>query len=362
MEGTRDTMETLMRLKWILVLGFAGLLTACGADTGFTLDSDQNVFRQSVTRTQVKVDILWVIDNSGSMENSQNNAAANFQSFIDKFQQTNFDYQMAVTTSDAYRADLVTDPQEIYDYARFKDGTDATSHTGVTVIQPDTPNLEDTFITNILQGINGSGDERSLQSIQTALSYQDNLNEPFPRQDALLAVIVLTDEADGSALQADPGNDPSWFQDKDYFDFLFNLTGSQEGNLNFMFNTIAILDQACLDYLNNTETQFAGRAIAERNIAMSDLTGGYKGSLCDDFSDVMSGISDLIIEKSTGFKLDREPIVSSIVVKVDGVSIPNDSENGWTYNPDEMLISFHGSAVPNADAVVAINFDPAGLK
>ncbi len=355
-------MQTLVRLEWIFVLGIAGFLTGCGSDTGFKLDSEQNVFRQNVTRTQVKVDILWVIDNSGSMENSQNNVAANFQSFIDKFQDTNFDFQMAVTATDAYRADIVADPDDAYDLARFRDGTDATSHTGVTVITRDTPDLSNTFITNMLQGIHGSGDERSLQSLQTALTLDDNLNEPFPRADALLAVIVLTDEADGSVIAADPGGDPEWFQDKDYYDFLANLTGSTDDNLNFMFNTIGILDQTCLDYLNTTETQFSGRGIAARNIAMSDLTGGYKGSLCDDFSDVMSGISDLIIEKSTGFKLDREPALDTMLVKIDGVEIPNDPVNGWTYDADSMIVSFHGSSVPNADSVVEITFDPAGLK
>ncbi len=355
-------METFTKYKWILGLGLAGLLTACGSDTGFKLDSESSVFRQSVTRTQVKVDVLWVIDNSGSMENSQNNVAANFQSFINKFQQTNFDFQMAVTTTDAYEHLSEPDPQDAYDLVRFRDGTDATSHTGVTVITRDTPNLESTFITNMLQGINGSGDERSLESLREALSFDDNLNEPFPRQDALLAVIVLTDEADGSVVASDPGNDPEWYQDKDYFDFLFNLTSSTSGKLNFMFNTIAILDQTCLDYLNTTETQFSGRGIAARNIAMSDLTGGYKGSLCDDFSDVMAGISDLIIEKSTAFKLDREPALDTIVVKIDGVSIPNDPVNGWTYDPGSMLIQFHGTSVPNADSVVIINYDPIGLQ
>jgi hypothetical protein len=355
-------MQAFKRLKETLAIGCFALLAACGSDTGFKLDSESSVFQQNVTRTQVKVDILWVIDNSGSMENSQNNVADNFQAFIDQFLQTNFDFQMAVTTTDAYRADLVADPDEAFKLARFRDGTDATSYSGVKVITRDTPDLENTFITNILQGINGSGDERSLQSIRTALSMQENLDDNFPRQDALLAVIVLTDEADGSDMTPDPGNDPDWFQDKDYYDFLYNITGSQPDNLNFMFNTIGILDQACLNYLNTVETQFIGRGIAQRNIALSDMTGGYKGSLCDDFSDVMSGISDSIIEKSTAFKLDRQPALDTMVVTIDGVVIPMDPENGWTYDPDTMLVQFHGSAVPDADAVVFIEFDPAGLK
>lgn len=354
-------MKLLTRLKFSLAatVALTSLITGCGSNTGFTLDGEQTVFRQSVSRTQVKVDILWVIDNSGSMETSQQNIANNFQSFIEKFQQTNFDYQMAVTTTDAYRSNLVSDPNQAYTLARFRDGTDATSHTGVTVINRDTPDLENTFITNILQGTMGSGDERGMESLKTALSFQDNLNEPFPRADALLAVIMVTDEEDGSTMAADPGNDPDWFQDKDYFDFLKQVTNSTDTNLNFMVNTIGILDQTCLDQLTAT---FSGRAIASRDIALSDKTGGYKGSLCDDFTNVLSGISDSIIEKSTAFKLSRQPALDTMVVKVDGVEIPQDPVNGWTYDENTMLVTFHGTSVPNADSVVSIVFDPQGLK
>ena len=360
-------MDTLAKLRILGTMLFTLTLGACGSDTGFSLDGAQSVFTQSVSRTQVKVDILWVVDNSGSMFNSQQNVANNFNSFIQKFQQTNFDYQMAVTTSDAWRSNVVADPNEAYRLARFRDGVedsdpndgiDDSNHSGVTVIKPDTPDLENVFITNILQGINGSGDERSFESLQTALSLQDNLNEPFPRPDALLAVIVLTDEGDGSPIAIDPGNDPDWFQDKDYFDFLYNLSNSTEGNLNFVFNTIGILDEACKQQL---VTEFLGRDIAHRNIAMSEKTGGYTGSLCDDFSDVLTGISDSIIEKSTSFKLDRQPAVSTIVVTVNGVEVPMDPVNGWSYNSDTMILSFHGTSVPDANALVAITFDPVGL-
>jgi hypothetical protein len=182
-------------------------VTACSSGTDFNLDGDSANFQQSVTIIQTKVDILWVVDNSGSMETSQQNVADNFESFIQKFQDTQFDYQMAVTTTDAWLANQVSDPDDIYTYSRFRDGVDG-NFSGVTVIKPDTPDLVQTFVTNISQGINGSGSERGFESLQVALSFADNLNEPFPRQDALLAIIHLTDEEDSSAQAPDPGNDP----------------------------------------------------------------------------------------------------------------------------------------------------------
>ena len=73
-------------------------------------------------------------------------------------------------------------------------------------------------------------------------------------------------------------------------------------------------------------------------------------------------ISDTIIEKSTAFKLDREPALDTMVVKIDGVEIPMDPVNGWTYDSSTMLVSFHGSAIPGSESVVEISFSPAGLK
>ena len=171
-------METLTRLKLIGIVASLALLTACGNDTGFTLDGEQSSFRQNVTRTQVKVDILWVIDNSGSMATSQAQVAASFNSFIQGFQSTNFDYQMAVTTSDAWCGDFgysggCINPinnangdtsGDLGPIRSYRDGTPQTSQTGVRIIKPDTPDLQNTFITNMTQGTNGSGSAKGYRS------------------------------------------------------------------------------------------------------------------------------------------------------------------------------------------------------
>lgn len=377
----RITMAKVINMKTLVLTGVAFSLMACSSGTDFNLNGEENIFQQSVSQTQVKVDILWVVDDSGSMATSQDNVAANFQSFIDKFQQTNFDFQIAVVDSSAWRANAAFNNDPIR--ARFKDGRDVDPATpgdnptqsGVFVIKPDTPDLEQTFITNIQQGVTGDADERGWQSMQEALSLQANLDEPFPRENSLLAVIFLTDEDDfshdgsanmqaggtapgGGPLYANPYDNPNLHDHMQYYDFLFDLTGSTEGNLNFSVNTIGIFDETCLNQLNTTWT---GRKIASRYVEVTDATGGYKGSLCDDFSDVMAGITDSIIQKTTAFKLNREPAVDSIVVKVNDETIPQDSENGWSYNPETVEVIFNGSSIPGSGDQVSITFDPAGL-
>jgi hypothetical protein len=99
---------------------------------------------------------------------------------------------MAVTTSDAFKV-LFGQPATM---AKFKDGTDFTSHTGVFVVKPTTVNPVQTFVTNALQGIYGSGDERVFQSMKVALDSQ--LNAGFLRAGAFLSVIIVSDEDDFS--------------------------------------------------------------------------------------------------------------------------------------------------------------------
>ena len=338
-------------------------MLACSESTEFSLTGEENLFKQSVTSRKAKVDILWVVDNSGSMATSQNQVAANFQSFINKFQDTNFDFQIAVVTTDAWLAPFDSNP----DLARFRDGTPDTGFSGVKVLTPSTPNLEQAFITNIVQGTNGDADERGWQSMKEALSMQANRNTPFPREDSLLAVIFLTDEDDfshdGSAnLQGSPQgvNNPALHDTQDYYDFLFDLTKSSANNLNFVVNTIGIFDNQCLTDL--AQDQWLGRKIAQRYVGITDATGGYRGSLCDDFSNVMAGISDTILEKTTTFTLTRMPAIDTIEVTVNGQVLPQDPDNGWSFNSETLVISFNGNGVPPADATVSITYDPASMK
>ena len=347
-----------------MVIGLIGLLssTGCTNEPIFALSKEENKFLQSVNDIQVKVDILWVIDDSGSMESSQDNLANNFQSFISKFQASEFDYQMAVTSTGAWRDIFDNDPS----ISRFSNGTPG-NYTGVHVVTPDTPNLEETFIKNVRLGITGNADERGLQSLIATLDNDLNKADGFPRADALLAIIVLTDEDDFSHdgtdnlqnWQPDPYQNPVIHDTSVYYDYLMQYTNSTEEKRNFIVNTIGILDEDCRQQI---EAGWGGRKIVRRYIEISDRTDGYKGSICDDFSDVMSGITDRILEFTTRFLLNRIPEISTIVVKIDGIEIPKDSTNGWSYDADANAITFHGDAIPGQNSIVQVNFDPAGLR
>lgn len=349
-------------LRATAVAGMAALAlltTACGKSASFSLLADENNFQQNSASTNGKMDILWVIDNSGSMDSSQRAVADNFARFIEKFNQKGFDYRMAVTTSDAFM-DLFGKPAT---QSRFRDGTDKTGHSGYFIIDPNTPNVEAVFLKNIMQGIEGSGDERVFQSIERTLV--NPMNAGFPRPGAFLSIIIVSDEDDfswdGSGSIGGRYTDTRLHTVDRYVGFLDTLTGATDAtrSRSYNVNSIAILDQQCLDFLNMSS---AGRKIGRRYVDLSTKTNGVIASLCDDFGTTMSDISNKIIELTTQFYLNREPNPETIVIIVDDQVVPNNPQNGFQYHADTNSITFHGSYVPGPGAIISVKFDPVSLK
>ncbi|RYZ87109.1 MAG: hypothetical protein EOP06_13265 [Proteobacteria bacterium] len=337
----------------------ATLATGCGKSAdSYSLLSDASSYKQNSTYIPRKVDVLWVIDNSGSMQTSQQNLTDHFQAFIQRFQQTDSDFHMAVTTSDAYLAPY--DPSYAT-YSRIRDGvtnSDMNVHSGVFVMTKATPNLNTVFLKNITQGIRGSGDERVHSSMEATLS--DPWNNSFRRPGAFLAVIMVTDEDDFShngLNMSENYNDSSMIPAQHYLDFLTNLTAFGGSSKNFSVNAITIVDSACRAQLT-TGSQKISTRVAE----LVNGSGGQLVSLCSDFSTSLQSLSNSIIELSSSFQLTRVPLESTLVISVGGSVIPRGSSNGWTYDAGSNSIVFHGTSIPAAGADITVNFDPATIR
>jgi hypothetical protein len=372
----------------IALMGSVVMATAAcdKTDRSFSLLDAGSTFHQAGTFVPKKMDILWVIDNSGSMASSQTNLTNNFQSFIDKFQKNGYDYHMAVTGTDAWRAfyQSNTTNKDMLRRARpgeINFGTNPLTYktnSGVFVMDQLTPNLSQVFLTNAMQNTTGTGDERAFASFKEFLNFTGNAD--FHRPDATLAIIIISDEDDFSSntsgdipdnnyngevnadplvlpASTDPANlynlyrDPNLDTVQSYKDYLDAYAGAG----NYKVHAISVLDNTCKANLNS---QTQGRRLGRRYMQLVDLTGGEKTSLCDNFADSLQKIQTSIIQLSSTFKLDREPVVDSIKPIVDGVSIPNDAQNGWTYNAADWSVTFHGSSVPAQGSNIQILFTP----
>jgi hypothetical protein len=91
-------------------------------------------------------------------------------------------------------------------------------------------------------------------------------------------------------------------------------------------------------------------------------TDGVLGSVCDaSYANSLTAIQQRIIELGTQFYLDGSPVPDSIVVVVNGNTVPNSTDQGWTYNSGANSIIFHGNTVPAAGANISVTFDPSKL-
>ncbi|MAV92084.1 MAG: hypothetical protein CL676_11750 [Bdellovibrionaceae bacterium] len=311
-----------------------------------------------------KVDVLWVIDNSGSMAPSQQNLADNFPSFIQNFENAKFDFNIAVTTSDAFKG--LPEHSQDYDVnnpywenlpaeykSRFRDGLGAT-HSGYYILNPLTPNLHNNFITNIMQGTSGSGDERSLQSMKAALN--SSLNAGFLRPGVFLAVIIVTDEEDFSH----PGNTlvenysyPTLYTVDSYKEYLDNLTLSSEQKRNYSVNSVTIQD------LNDPTCAGQLHAVSKVPLRIHELvdkSGGKRANLCGDFANELDGLAGNIVQLAAQFSLGgANPVPSTIKVFVDGAELP---ASDWTYIEASNAIQFSEGHVPPSGSDINVTFDP----
>ncbi len=209
-------------MKKLLFLLLAGFLLSCSEDSEkFCIDGTcYNVLSRGNSYRPAAVDILFVIDNSGSMVGEQHQLADSFQKFASVLEQRFQDYHIAIVTTGmqsggcpacggAIEMSCIKDEN-----GRFQDTRGinlGTIDDPVFEFDPADPscrvvsaNNKDCFYDQstgkgtVLVGVNGCGYERGLAALKTALS--ENLlsdwNKDFLRDDALLAVVVISDEED----------------------------------------------------------------------------------------------------------------------------------------------------------------------
>jgi hypothetical protein len=255
--------------------GGTGPLLDMADDTGMGTGSTDGVGETPCAR----VDLLFVIDNSSSMRGEQEALIASFPGFIDGIQTTLaevFDYHVGVVTTDEYEGNsffcqslgaLVTGTTGQYS-SNATCGPYADGYNFMT----ESDNLASKFACAAKVGVDGALAEKPmaamLRAVSPGLSAVGACNEGFIRSDALLIVVVITDEEDteGGNFPGSPGGPQQWF------DQLVAYKGGVESN-------IVVITIAGFPAPNLCTTDTAEHAA--RLLAFTDLfTYGYKGDVC----------------------------------------------------------------------------------
>ena len=261
------------------------------------------------------LDVLWVIDNSGSMMPFQTNLSTNIGSFMTAFINTGADYRMAVITTDRW--------------------------TFGTIIDQTHPDPEATLSNLVVTGVMGSAYEKGIEMAHRALQNTDYDTGAAPgtsfwRNDATLVVIYVSDEPDFSI--------GTWTAYTSFFDTL-------KPNVDMMlhFGVIGDYPSGCT----------WSNGLYHRNVGFGsgyyDMTQRYNGdwySICaTDWGNQMQDLANTVTVRST-FELEEDdPIESSIIVSVNG-----QNTTGWTYDPVTNSVVFDENSVPEPSQTITIEY------
>lgn len=302
------------------------------------------------------VDILFVIDDSGSMDEHQRNLASNMDLFVEGLKANRFiDYHIgAISTAEA----------EAFGGGGSGAGPGAGRLNGkFRFIDKTTPNGFDELKKNVIMGTSGSGYERMFSPTKLALS-EPNLsgwNAGFYRPSAFLALIYITDAEDQSD-RTDGGGarssgDPNNLSGAMMYDFLLSLK---------KYNKSKVLTYGSwvpLGVPTGTCRWDDQRMPHIRLDEFFRISRASTYSLCDpDYGKKLGEIGkDLIARIGRRVVLDRRPRKESISIFYGTQEIPADAELGWSYDPEDNAISFGRRIVWSDQAPgtnIEVGFDP----
>jgi hypothetical protein len=334
---------------------------------GVTYSRTVDRFEQTPGR---EVDVLFVVDNSGSMGEEQSNLSRNFSSFITEAVTWDIDFQLGIVTTQT--EDTIPNPGG---------GGDAEPGEllGATrIITPRTPSFQSVFQSQVRVGdsdTTASSTERGLEAARLALSdpnitdlgipcstdadctapYQcvqaadfgpracGGHNRTFLREDASLEIVFVSDEEDSSRAEL-----------SFYVDFFKSIKGYRNTSL---FHASAIVGPR-----GGCESSAGTADAGNRYLDVADQTGGLVGSICDsNFSRILGDIGDRAFGVRVQFFLSR--VADPATVRVYDVPCGGTSRTprttGWTFDAESNSVVFTEAVAPVPGQCFEVEYEAA---
>ncbi len=335
----------------------------------------QDVFNQEAAS---KIDVLWVIDNSGSMAAYQQELSVSLSRFMELFTRGQVDYRIAVTTTDV-----------THDQGAFI-GNPA-------IIDSSLADPVAAFQRNVMVGTGGSGHEEAFEAARLAIAREkqatddtlakadackaacpkssqtclDNCaakNQPdFMRPDAHLYLVFISNEEEQS------------FGEIRYFQRIFEeaLGVGNEGavSVSTICGDVPSVPGGC------------GATPGVRYKSLADATGGIFGSICEaTFDKQLERLALDAVGLKRKFRLGRKPDPGTLSLELRyrcdtqpsqmgrcdqqtrdcqgqtadhlGISCvpPQGEPNGWTYEISDNSLIFHGDSVPGLRSQLIVSY------
>lgn len=325
------------------------------AGTAANLVDNTQSFSQNEEASNA-ADILWVIDNSGSMSEEQQNLGSGVDQFFDSLITAGVDFHLGATTTDSGYCTTLTE---------LPDGS------GDRFISPATVNgkamwsheAEGEAPSGIARpGANGSGSETGFFCAdQVALGDFDRETAPN------IAVFVSDEPENESVYEVKPHGADSSYVARNFNTYkqvftasgttFFAIVGPSEQTRDTFESPMPSGEG--YDCVGDGGSASGGAHY--RDIALS--TGGSASSICAS-ADSWNVMFEQVIQAATGlassFQLDFVPLASTVEVSVDGVAVPRDvgHSNGFDvlYSNQGAALVFYGDALPQAGDEISVTY------
>ena len=297
-----------------------------------------------------KVDVLFVVDDSGSMTEEQGNLSDSFEAFIYEAASWDSDYQIGVTTTTVSLLEL-------------SGGVLFGSPPWVT-----NANWEK-FVNIVEVGVTGSGTEQGIWSAFIATGETLNsppaeaceadhdcglnrgcveglcqgLNYGFFREDAALEIVFVSDEDDQSPAELE-----------EYLNHFRGIKGYDHPELLHM-HAIVGPPGGCSSANGSADAGL-------RYMNMAEATGGAMYSICElDFAKGLEGIGEIAFAAKMEYTLSQIPAPTTISVTIEGLPCPNMTGGifNWVYDAEDNTVTLteEGICIAGSGDEVLITYD-----
>lgn len=295
-----------MRYSW-LVFGLCGCMD---------YSVSRKLFRDSFVQPARAsgVDILWMIDDSASMFEEQDQLAAHADSFIRYLSAAPVDFVIGIATTDI--------------------SGDQPGKLVGEVLSADTPDLATVFSNQVFLE-EGSRIEEGFAAALYALD-PEGPNGDTLRVNADLEVIFFTDEDDQSPLN------------------------SQEFHLSLRLlrpNANVVVNSIVGDPPEGCASAYGAADAGLKYQEIQTSTGGLRESICSlDYDAMLSRIAMKVLGLENTFGLSKPPDLATMEVRVDSAVVHRRDRHGWSYDAGKNAIVFDGYAVPPPGAEIVFSY------
>ena len=266
------------------------------------------------------LDILVVIDDSGSMDQEQQNLATKLDDLLMYIAET--DWQIGVVT---------TTPKNACE---------------ISIITVGENDIQNKFAAAVDAGTGGSGNEAGIKEAVNGLRCTEN---PWVRNDSSVAVLIVSDEDncsfDGSDCQGEDWDKPQYL-----IDYVQNTLGRTVGQTAGFYGIFSDPADPCDTAFNNAK-QYKELVMynAGNNVNYGDICDASYATTLNKISENISGLL------RNQFELKEKPSAGTLKVSVDLNGTVTEVNSG-DYTLTGKTITFTAGKEPAADSVIIAEY------